>query len=198
MGRHNSTNATRSTRTGGVCLRALLSLGMVAGLGAVGTLAAWTDEATATATFSAGKLDLTLNGDPDDAVDLTSLSMTNMYPAVQKAAIVGVSNTGTLPFTYNITAGGATSALLSALTVAVYETDATGQLSTNGTTCVGKLLAASSTTFDAAELLSVDRPLGPTSSEQLCIQVTLPGNAANELQGTTAEALFTFVADQAP
>ncbi|NKW63306.1 hypothetical protein GS937_02055 [Rhodococcus hoagii] len=43
--------------------RAVASLGIVLGLGAIGTLAAWSDTATATSgVFSTGSVSLTLNG----------------------------------------------------------------------------------------------------------------------------------------
>ena len=197
MGRHNPTTAQRSTGPAGVRLRALLSLGMVAGLGAVGTLAAWTDDAKATATFSAGKLDLVLNGDVDDAVDLTSLTMTNMHPGTSKDAALTVANAGTLPFTYNLKAtaadnAGNTSSLSAALTVAVYP----GGLAADGLTCAGSTPLATFA-FNGADVLNPARQLAPAGTESLCVRVSLPTSAANSLQGTGTTATFTFTASQA-
>ena len=174
-----------------VRLRALLSLGIVGGFGAVGTLAAWSDSATATAQFSAGTLDLTLNGEADDAVDLTSLTMTNMYPGSSKAAVVSVANSGTLPFTYNFAATASGNASLgSALAVAVYP----GALDADGINCVGTTTLASGSLNGAS--LTTPRALASAGTEQLCIRVSLPASADNALQGTSTTAAFTFTATQ--
>ena len=176
-----------------VRLRALLSLGIVAGFGAVGTLAAWTDSATATAQFSAGTLDLTLNGEADDAVDLTSLTMTNMYPGSAKAAVLTVANTGSLPFAYNFaTTATGNAALATALTLSV----APGGLAADGINCAGTALSLGSASLAGSSLTSA-RTLAPAAAEQLCIRVSLPAAADNSLQGTSTTATLTFTASQA-
>lgn len=176
-----------------VRLRALLSLGIVAGFGAVGTLAAWSDDATATAQFTAGTINLTLNGDPDDAVELTSLSMSNMYPGSSKAAALTVGNDGTLPFSYNVkTTAAGNASLGSALIVAI----APGEATADGASCVGTALPAASASLSGTSL-SAARPLIPKANERLCIKVTLPSTADTALQGTTTTATFTFTATQA-
>lgn len=176
-----------------VRLRALLSLGIVAGSGAVGTLAAWSDSATATAQFSAGTIDLTVNGEVDDAVELTSLTMGNMYPGSGKAAVLTVANAGTLPFTYNFTTtAGGSAALAAALTVSV----APGGLAADGVSCAGTPLPLGSASLSGSSF-SVARPLGTGVTEQLCVRVSLPASAADSVQGTTTTATFSFTATQA-
>lgn len=67
--------------------RAIMSVGIVLGLGAVGTLAAWTDNATATSgVFSTGSIEMKLNGDPGDptAYGFTALTKTGMMPGDEK------------------------------------------------------------------------------------------------------------------
>jgi predicted ribosomally synthesized peptide with SipW-like signal peptide len=186
--RQQGVSAERSVR-----LRALLSAGMVLGLGAVGTLAAWTDESTATATFSAGTLDLKLRTLPDgtlaDSVAMTALNMTAMYPGVSQAAMVSVSNSGTTPLSYTL-AGAATGQLGTALRVSVYA----GGTATNdaaGGTCSGTLLGTAEAAL-AGTLISSARTLPAAGTEDVCLRVKFPANAASSLQATTSTATFTF------
>ena len=176
-----------------VRIRALLAAGMVLGLGAVGTLAAWTDESTATATFSAGTLDLKLGTLPEgpftDTVALTTLNMPVMYPGVSRAGMVSVSNSGTVPLSYTL-AGTGTGTLGAALTVSVFAGGtATNDASTG--TCSGTLLGTADLPL-IGTLISSARTLPATSTESLCLLVKLPSTAATTLQGTTSAATFTF------
>lgn len=176
-----------------VRIRALLAAGMVLGLGAVGTLAAWTDESTATATFSAGTLDLKLGTLPEgpftDTVALTTLDMAAMYPGASKAGMISVSNSGTVPLAYTL-AGAATGDLGTALTVSVYEGGAATNEANTGT-CSGTLLGSADLPLVGA-LISSARTLPAASAENLCLLVKLPATAPNTLQGTTSTATFTF------
>lgn len=178
-------------------VRALLSLGMVFGLGAVGTLAYWTDTAAlASGTFTAGSLDIKL-GSPAPGVDnnpaqfTTDFAMTNMQPGDSRAAHVAVRNSGTVGFTY--TASGVTSGgtLASLLTFKVVPggtlsgtTDCTGTSTFNGT------MAATQ------NVISTNRPLaGGGGTESFCVVATLPTGTTTG-QGTSATATFTFDAKQ--
>ena len=179
--------------SGSIRLKALLSLGMVLGLGAVGTLAAWTDESTATATFSAGTLDLKLGSLPGgpftDTVALTTLDMPAMYPGVSKAGMVSLSNSGTVPLAYTLS-GAATGTLGAALKVSVYAGGAASNDATTGT-CSGTLLGTADVPL-IGTLISSARTLPAASTESVCLLVKLPSTAANTLQGTTTTATFTF------
>ncbi|WP_458111601.1 CalY family protein [Arthrobacter sp. R1-13] len=181
-------SAERSVR-----IRALLAAGMVLGLGAVGTLAAWTDESTATATFSAGTLDLKLSTVPQgpftDTVALTTLDMPAMYPGVSKAGMVSVSNSGTVPLAYTLT-GAASGELGAALKVSVYLGGTATNVASTGT-CSGTLLGTADLPL-AGTLISSARTLPAASTESLCLLVKLPATASNSLQGTTTTANFTF------
>lgn len=178
---------------GSVRLKALLSLGMVLGLGAVGTLAAWTDESTATATFSAGTLDLKLGTLPEgpftDTVALTTLDMPAMYPGVSKAGMVSLSNSGSVPLSYTL-AGTGTGTLGAALKVSVYAGGTATNDATTGT-CSGTLLGTADLPLTGT-LVSAARTLPAATTESLCLLVKLPSTAANTLQGTTSTATFTF------
>lgn len=200
MGRRKAARQKGASSERSVRLRALLSAGMVLGLGAVGTLAAWTDESTATATFSAGTLDLKLRTLPDgtlaDSVSMTSLNMAAMYPGVSKAALVQVSNSGSLPLTYTLTGSAVAGAvglggnLGTALLVGVYSGGSANNTATTGS-CTGTRIGAADITL-VGSLVSVPRALGPASTENLCLVVTLPASAANNLQGAGTTATFTF------
>src|SRR5690625_362833 len=86
-------------------IRAVLALGSVVGIGAVATLAAWTDTGDVAATFSTGSLDLTFDdgqdGNPDPYV-LTSLSLSGGAPGDAAIAPLQVNNDGTVDFNYSI------------------------------------------------------------------------------------------------
>lgn len=174
-------------------IRALLAAGMVLGLGAVGTLAAWTDESTATATFSAGTLDLKLGTLPEgtftDTVALTTLDMPAMYPGVSNAGMVSVSNSGTVPLAYTL-AGTATGDLGAALTVSVYS-GGTATNNANTGSCSGTLVGTADLPL-IGTLISTQQSLAASSVESLCLLVKLPSTAPNSLQGTTSTATFTF------
>ena len=79
----------RSRRT-----RALLSMGMVLGLGSVTTLAYWTDSATLTGgTFASGTIDLRLDGSDNNPSSFsTAFAMSNLSPGQSKAVVVPVGS----------------------------------------------------------------------------------------------------------
>lgn len=199
MGQRKAT-AGRAVSESSVRLRALLAAGMVLGLGAVGTLAAWTDESTATATFTAGTLDLKLKMLPDgtlaDSVAMTSLDMTAMYPGVGRAAIVQVSNSGSVPLSYTLTgsavagAGGMGGNLGTALQVGV-SSGATAENTATTGQCTGGTAIAGPVSL-AGQLITTPRILAPAATENICLVVSLPSTADNTLQGTSTTATFTF------
>jgi predicted ribosomally synthesized peptide with SipW-like signal peptide len=70
---------------------AVLALGMVLGLGSVGTAARWTDTVAVTGTtFTSGTIDLQVND--ANAATSTTLSMTDMTPGVSSAEVCRVAN----------------------------------------------------------------------------------------------------------
>lgn len=198
MGRRRATQQKRVSERG-VRLRALLAAGMVLGLGAVGTLAAWTDESTATATFTAGTLDLKLKTLPDgtlaDSVAMTSLDMTAMYPGVSKAAMVQVSNSGSVPLSYTLNgsavagAAGLGGSLGTSLLVGVYSDGTAENTATTGS-CTGVRIGTDVALVGS--LIFVPRVLPPAATENICLVVSLPATADNALQGTSTTATFTF------
>lgn len=175
--------------------RAVLSLGMVLGLGAVGTMAAWSGSATATSgMFSTGTIRLELNGDnPGHA--FTGLNKTSMLRGNSVAAMLPVKNAGTTNFSYvaKATASG-DATLASNYTVAVF-----GGGSSNGTTCgagtpIGSKALSTTTPVD----LIPARTLAANSGEHLCFQVTLNSLAPIETRMKSVSAAFQFTATSMP
>ena len=171
-----TTTGARRRRTGRV--RALLALGVVVGLGSVTTGAYWTDDATVSGiTISSGKLDLKVDGQ-DNVTGYTSLNIANMVPGNTVAAVLTVSNAGTVPFTYTATSTATnpdSKNLAGALTVKV-----TGAATVTGTspaaTRGGSTLAGTGTTLGAG-LVGTARTITPSGTDKLCIELTLPTTA---------------------
>lgn len=178
--------------------RAIASLGIVLGLGAIGTLAAWSDSATATSgVFSTGSVDLQLNnnqGNPT-AYGFATLTKSNMMPGDSVAQTLPVQNKGSVPFNYTMGATTTTGTLAGALKVTV----STG--TSNGTVCSGGTNIAngvSLTSGGTTQLITTARPLAATTgSETLCFQVTLDPNANVSVQNQSVSTSFNFNATTA-
>ena len=177
-------------------LRALLSLGMVVGLGVTGTYAYWTDQVQVTGTtISTGTIDLKVNNQ-DSVTTFTTMNITTMVPGDSVAGVLTVKNAGTAPLKYYVDAAasnGDSKGLGAALQVKV-----TGDASTSGSgrsvTCAGAALGGAGTTFTSNMLGSAASPrlLNAGASETICIQASLPTNASTSLQGATTNVTFTF------
>lgn len=205
--------APRETVKRRVPVRALLSLGIVLGLGATGTLAYFTDEATlTTGSFTSGKLDLTLDqGSSSTTVGQggtyakTALGIAAMIPGESVAADVSVKNNAGVAFTYKASAkldAGSTFPTSSPkLTFAVYP----GTASNTGTQAAGNragsctgtaLFAAAGLTTTAQDVISTARSLATDASESICVRVALATDADNTYQDKSATATFVFRAAQ--
>lgn len=191
MGRRSAVQLKALTTSRSVKIRALLSAGMVLGLGAVGTLAAWTDVTTATATFSAGDVNINVNGSETGAVVFTSALM---KPGDVLVAPVQINNTGDLSVNYNMTTAVTGTGLGAGLTVEIRSSAITCQ---NGTSSGGVVVSAGSTTLTNA-LIIAPRQLTatvPSNTETLCFKISLPAGTPDSYQGKTAETTFTFTAE---
>src|SRR3712207_1840131 len=137
-------------------LRILLSLGMVVGLGATGTFAAWTDSVAVTGTsISSGTIDLKVNN-LDTVTTFTTMSATAMVPGNTTAGVLVVKNSGTAPLKYYVDATASNPTLGSAL-VAKVTTDAATTGSSPSVTCAGGTLGGTGTTF-SSNLVSSSTP----------------------------------------
>ena len=185
-------------------LRAILSLGMVVGLGATGTYAYWTDQAQVSGTtITTGTIDLkaSTNGGTtyaDNPTDFTTMNVSTMVPGDTTAAVLTLKNSGTAPLNYTATSVGSngdTKSLATNLTVKVTLDTATSG-SGRAVTCPGTAIANSGTTvgLTATPLITSNpvQTLAAGSTQTVCIQVGLPSAAPSSLQGATTNLTFTF------
>ncbi|OYD66700.1 SipW-dependent-type signal peptide-containing protein [Rhodococcus sp. OK302] len=177
----------RIGETGWNRARAVLSLGMVLGLGAVGTMAAWTDSATATTgMFSTSSILLKVD-DQHPAHAFTTLKRSSMMPGDSVAASLKVENAGTLNFTWAVSAVATGSPeLIGKLKVALHQTAAN-----DGITCQGPIITAAQ---PFGGTLATGRPLAAGVSEQVCVKVTVDSSAGLTERFKIADLGFNFTA----
>jgi predicted ribosomally synthesized peptide with SipW-like signal peptide len=189
-------------------IRALLSLGIVVGLGAVGTLAYWTDDATITSSsFSTGTLDVALNdgligpANNGGTISDTTFTLSDMIPGESFARTVKVGNAGSVRLNYTAKAWNS-GTLASGLrwTVVAGSTasnsgstaagNRTGACSVGTTTATDVTLGTTSGT--ATTVIATKRPINVTSFENVCVIAKVDSAAGNALQGTSASATLIF------
>ncbi|MFE4503759.1 SipW-dependent-type signal peptide-containing protein [Rhodococcus sp. NPDC056743] len=179
----------RSGGIGWTRIRAVLSLGMVLGLGAVGTMAAWSDSATATTgMFSTSSIQLKVDNQRPTH-QFTALKRNSMLPGQSVAGAMTVQNTGTIDFNWAVSPVATGSpALISKLKVSLYKTAAN-----NGNTCSGALIT---TLLNASPppAAFVPRLLAPGATEPVCIQVDVLSTAGQTEQFKIANLGFNFTA----
>jgi predicted ribosomally synthesized peptide with SipW-like signal peptide len=181
-------------------VRTVLSLGIVAGALVTGTYAYWTDDVTITGTsFTAGTLDLQVNGSDSSTTTTLGMSSTPMVPGNSSAEVLTVRNNGTVPLKYTLTGGlGGTDAATFSAAGALKLTVVSGGTrsgSGNAATCTGGTTIygpTALTNVTSTAIIGTRRgPIAPSGTEALCFQVTFDANAASSLQGKTATATFT-------
>lgn len=181
-------------------MRAVLSLGVVAGVLVTGTYAFWTDDVTITGTsFSAGSLDLQVNSQDSYTTTTLGMSSTPMVPGNTSAEVLTVRNNGTVPLKYTLTGGlGGTDAATYSAAGALRLTVVSGGTrsgSGNAATCTGGTTIygpTALTNVTSTAIIGTRRgPLAPAATEALCFQVTFDAAAPSSLQGKTATATFT-------
>ncbi|MFC8527452.1 TasA family protein [Nocardia sp. NPDC057227] len=182
-------------------VRALLTLGIVLGLGTAGTLAAWSDSATATSgTFSIGTLDLRV--DDTKELALPALALTGMLPGESVAAQLTAQNRGTIPLTYTMAAStpAGSAALAGYLQISIHPGGAASNAAANGMrtgTCSGTRLAqATLTAGGSTPLVSTARPIAAgTGTDPLCVVAQLTTAAPVAVQNqSVASVRFAFTA----
>jgi predicted ribosomally synthesized peptide with SipW-like signal peptide len=188
--------ARASRRADSRSLRILLSLGMVVGVGATGTFAAWTDSVTVSGTsITTGTIDLKVNS-LDNVAGYTTMNIANMVPGNTTAGVLTVKNSGTAPLKYYLdaSASNADGKGLGAALTAKVTADAATTGSSPAVACNGAALSGSGSAFSTGLLGSAASPrlLAAGASETLCIQATLPTSAGSSLQGATTNITFTF------
>jgi len=179
-------------------IRALLAAGSVLGAGVIATSAAFSDSAEVTASFTAGTLDITVDGEEGNPTPyaLTFTGADAMAPGETVHSPLRVTNVGTVD---------------AELSLAVTATpDGTGPNATDdlrlvvartaGAVCDAAVIAA-----DAAPLVA-DGALGAATftgveldggaHQDLCLAITLPASVTGTGGGAT-DVELAFTADQA-
>lgn len=173
--------------------RAGLTLGIVLGAGAVGTMAAWSDSATATSgTFSAGEVEvveLKINGDAPDS-EFVAMNRSSVLRGQSVAGVLDVQNTGTADFNWSMSARAAgAEALIDVLQVGLYEGPAN-----DGSTCAGEQIG-STAAMSPSPTLATERLLASGDSEEVCVQVTVASDAGIDARFKIVHPTFHFVAE---
>ncbi|MCJ0901886.1 SipW-dependent-type signal peptide-containing protein [Rhodococcus sp. ARC_M6] len=165
--------------TGWTRARAVLSLGMVLGLGAVGTMAAWSDSATATTgMFSTSSVQMKIE-DQRPTVAYVALTKSSMRLGESTAGEIDVQNTGTINFKWAVAKAFTGPAdLVDKLTMSVHKTGAN-----SGSTCTGPVIT------------EVDRILAAGAEETVCLQVKLASDAGINARFKIADLGFNFTAE---
>lgn len=194
-----------------VRMRAILALGIVLGLGTVGTMALWSDSVVATSgDFKTGVVDLRVNGSKTYAfTGTTGLTMSNMLPGESRAATLKVQNTlSTLPLAYTVAAGtvAGSSPLTNYLQMSVHASASFTNTTSNGLavgSCAGAQLgSARLAAAGTVSVVSAAQPLGAgagtaqsPSTQDLCFVVALVPSAPLSVQSATQPSItLTFSA----
>jgi predicted ribosomally synthesized peptide with SipW-like signal peptide len=183
--------------------RALLTLGMVLGLGAMTTLAYWTDTATVTTgSFTSGTLNLKVDGNEGNptAYSLTTFTAANLVPGESVAGSFAVQNTGNVDFTYTAT-GTATGALAPSLRFTVKTgatSSTTGSAGSRVGSCTGGTAQSSLLTYTgtAQTVAGTAQTVAAGGSQTFCVIATLDSGTALSEGGKTASASFVVTAKQ--
>lgn len=187
-------------------------------LGATGTMAYWTDEATVvTSSIQTGTLDLTagpttgaefLSGTGPNSWSFTAFTMSDIVPNESLSRTVVVRNSGSAAFRFNATVVTSTNDLTSGsagLQVQVYDNStaatATGS-QTNGNRagdCTGGTLVYTqfvSTTSTTSVFATPVTLASSGSTRNLCVRAQLNSTAPNSLQGKSTAITMSFTATQ--
>jgi len=186
-------------------VRALLSLGLLLGIAAPGTLAYWSDSATMQGgNFSSGTLNMQLSGNeanPDNWTNI-ALALGDMVPGESVAAAFTVDNTGTVTFNYQAT-GTATGPLAPHLTIQAFvggtgdPTNSAGAGNLRTGTCPGTSTGSAQSLSASPLVFPAVRPLAASTSESVCFVVKLAIDTPDALQGTTGTVVeIPFTANQ--
>lgn len=177
--------------------RALLSVGVLVGAGAVFTSATWSDRETVPgATFGTGALHIDLESNVrvrPESLTWSALDLDDLQDGGSRAAMMTVANNslGAVPLSYRVRAA-APGALGGALRITVRR----GGSVSAGTCTGGTTIGAAGTTLNGFDQ-PMDLHLPPGQAHQLCIQVTLPGGS-NIAPSASSTVTLTFPARQEP
>lgn len=187
-------------------IKAVLAGGLVFGIGAAATMAAWTDTEQASGSFKAGtfNIDLSVDGTNWNNTSTMTFNATGMYPGSKVYAPVFIRTTPdtTIDGDLKISTAGATGTASGIAGSLVYRA-VTASYTSGGFTC-------NATTFNGSPtyVYSASTPLNNSNAgagtqvvektsgsvRAYCFEVTLPTNAPSAVQGTNASKTWTFTA----
>ncbi|WP_305094041.1 SipW-dependent-type signal peptide-containing protein [Prescottella sp. R16] len=172
---------------GGGRVRAALSLGIVLGLGSVGTMASWSTSVTATSgTFRTTAIEVQLgpSGQASKNFPFSDLTKSGLLPGSFVDAVLPVQNTGDMAFAYGMTAQASGDAgVAGQITVGVYA----------GSTCTGPALGSGD--LSATRTVVTDRgPVEAGATDTLCVRATAGNSLTKAMQGKSIGVTFTVTA----
>ena len=183
-------------------IRALLASGMVLGVGATITLAAWNDSEYTTGSVTAGHFSLegSVDGDeyrssePDSAHTLSFSPDAALYPGATDYALFRVrASEGSMGGSVQVLADEENAEGLGAyLTYGIREVD--------GTTCTFEAFEAGEVVVERGSGLTTDaqttQDLAPDQEEAInyCLELILPEGTDNDAQGLSATPSWEFFA----
>ena len=174
----------------GMQVKALLSLGLLAGFGAVSTLASWTGEATTTSELSAATISIGV-GESGAAAGkdfVLPIDGANWYPGVSRAGMVTVKNSGSTPVPYTI--GATVTDHISGQPFTWLRVKVASGSTTDGTSCTGEVLLDNPTGVFTGT--SAPRELAVAGEHAVCVQYSLPLDTPGTMQGKVADVMLTF------
>lgn len=172
---------------GGGRVRAALSLGIVLGLGSVGTLAAWSDTATATSgVFKTGVIDLRLGPDPGtDSYSFSAFGGSGLLPGSTVQAPLDVRNKGDVPFKYSMAAKATGNASVAGqISLSVFATS----------NCSGQATTITMSTSDQPVITDKGPFAALNGIDTICIKATAGPNLYKSMQNQSINVVFTFTA----
>lgn len=193
-------------------IKAVLAGGLVFGIGAAGTVAAWTDTETADGSFEAGTFNIELSVDDEwTSSKKMTFESSPMFPGSEAYAPVFVRTSADTSIAGDLTVSGSgidgtPNAMASALTYrAVTQTISAAEMS--GYSCGASRFegspsfvfgsAASGARLSAATTGASSQRLSAQGSsvQAYCFEVTLPDTAPSSAQGQTVSHTWTFEAE---
>ncbi|MDH6676515.1 putative ribosomally synthesized peptide with SipW-like signal peptide [Rhodococcus sp. LBL1] len=174
---------------GGGRVRAALSLGIVLGLGSVGTLAAWSDTATATSNeFKTGSIDLKLGPEAGAADNYTfsAFGGSGLLPGSTVQAPLDVRNKGDVPFKYSMAAKATGNASVA------------GQIKLDvfaASNCSGPAIKTITMSASDQAMISDKGPVVALNGvDTICVRATVGNELYKAMQNQSINVVFTFTA----
>jgi hypothetical protein len=118
--------------------------------------------------------------------------MSDMKPGHGKAAMLAVSNTGSLAVRYMATAGSS-DALAHYLTISVFAGGTADNSATQGSCTSVDAIGSPVTPTIPAPTVFADRPLAAAGVDDLCVQVQLVETAPATMANETAVVTLSFI-----